>query len=341
MLRRAPADRRRAPACSRGGTPRARGAANSLRLGDKLHVAVVVAEIPEPSRPLKPGLNYSYNVGVRALRSHGARRRRSARPGDARRRPADLSPRGCCATGRSTAGRTRRSATTQASCPASRCRRRAHRPADPARLLPPAGLHLPGRRRRQEELRRPRLGRRPDRRVAPRHGDATAFDANVRPHQLFLTGDQIYADDVVAADAADAQPGRQRADRRRRAAADALPAEGRRREQGGVRRRAEAAGLRRRSRSSSSRAADGRGPARGAQEGPPRPRARRTRCFDRKFQLVYPDGRTRSTRRSRSTPTRKGLRHWDGRPAQLPRGAARAGDGVRGEVLDQRRRATT
>ena len=31
-----------------------------------------------------------------------------------------------------------------------------------------------------------------------RRGTATAaaFDANVRPHQLFLTGDQIYADDV-------------------------------------------------------------------------------------------------------------------------------------------------
>ncbi len=28
---------------------------------------------------------------------------------------------------------------------------------------------------------------------------ATALDPNIRPHQLFLTGDQIYADDVATA----------------------------------------------------------------------------------------------------------------------------------------------
>ncbi len=107
-----------------GGQPRVRGAANTLRLGDNLHVAVVVAEIPDDrAAPLVPGLNYSYNVGLAPFDEGAAQAAKSSIP--RRSTPdADLSPRGSCATSRSTAGRTRRSATTRASCPASRCRRR-------------------------------------------------------------------------------------------------------------------------------------------------------------------------------------------------------------------------
>ena len=50
----------------RPGTGRRRhGAANTLRLGEKLHVGVVVAELSaEPSGQLSPGLNHSYNLGL-------------------------------------------------------------------------------------------------------------------------------------------------------------------------------------------------------------------------------------------------------------------------------------
>src|SRR5215203_411969 len=46
------------------GQPKVRGALNTLRIGDKLHVGVVVAELAEAEQPLSPGLNYSYNVGL-------------------------------------------------------------------------------------------------------------------------------------------------------------------------------------------------------------------------------------------------------------------------------------
>ena len=50
-----------------GGQPRARGATNTLRIGDKLHVAVVVAELAAaPAAPLVSSVNYSYNVALRA-----------------------------------------------------------------------------------------------------------------------------------------------------------------------------------------------------------------------------------------------------------------------------------
>ena len=77
--------------------------------------------------------------------------------------------------------------------------------------------------------------------AAPRR--RSALDPNVRPHQLFFTGDQIYADDVSRR-CSHAEPDGQRADRQGRAPADALPAQGGRGEPGGVRQRAEAAGLR-------------------------------------------------------------------------------------------------
>ena len=44
-----------------------RGAANSLRVGDNLHLALVVAKIPESAQALTSGLNYSYNVGFAAF----------------------------------------------------------------------------------------------------------------------------------------------------------------------------------------------------------------------------------------------------------------------------------
>src|SRR3954453_18617083 len=43
-------------------SPLAVGAANTLRVGNMLHLAVVVVEIKAPALPLNPGRNYAYNV---------------------------------------------------------------------------------------------------------------------------------------------------------------------------------------------------------------------------------------------------------------------------------------
>ncbi len=55
------------PGIFAGAAAVAMGAANTLRLGDHLHVAVVYAELL-PDEPLFPGLNYSYNVGFGPFR---------------------------------------------------------------------------------------------------------------------------------------------------------------------------------------------------------------------------------------------------------------------------------
>ena len=324
------------------------GAANTLRLGDKLHVGVVVAELAEaPAAPLSPGLQLQLQRRASRRSSRpGPRRRRSARPRRALTvRPPTSGRRACCATRRSAAGRTRRSATTTGELPGF-----ALPPPTLTDLrilhgsLPPAGVHLPGRRRGQEELRRPRLGRRPDPRVAARHRRRRRRSTpNVRPHQLFLTGDQIYADDVVAA----MLPMLNRLGNEliggARAAADALPAEGRRREPGGatsarpkqpgfatlagVRRRPQgeaAAGSARRSSRATARVRVLAGPLL-------RPRASGS-------STAAP---TASTRSSRSTPTRRACAA--GRPT-----CATSPPALRGPVIEceaqfssERRRATT
>ena len=52
-----------APGSSPAGRRGRSGATNTLRIGDKLHVAVVVAELAAaPAAPLVSSVNYSYNV---------------------------------------------------------------------------------------------------------------------------------------------------------------------------------------------------------------------------------------------------------------------------------------
>ena len=92
----------------------------------------------------------------------------------------------------------------------------------------------------RRSYRRARLRRRPDRRVAARRRRTPT----TRPHQLFLTGDQIYADDVDLQMLPQLNRLGTHADRPRRAAPAHLAAEGPRREQGGLPRRAQATRVR-------------------------------------------------------------------------------------------------
>ena len=182
-----------------GGTPVAAGAATTLRAGAKLHVGVIVAELKEPAQPLQPGRNYSYNVGFGPFEGE---------PGsgtdDGVVRPdvavsADLRSLGLLET------------KVLNGFP-----HLALGYADgelPGFALPPAALT--DLRMLHGSCRRPAFtyGERPgkdsydglawvdDLILSWRRGSAAAaaFDANVRPHQLFLTGDQIYADDVDVA----------------------------------------------------------------------------------------------------------------------------------------------
>ena len=150
---------------------------------------------------------------------------------------------------------------------------------------------------------------------------ATALDPNVRPHQLFLTGDQIYADDVSSVMLPMLNRAQPRADRRARAAADALPAEGRRREPRGVRQRAEAVRVRHaaevRRRPQAARSQD---PLAGAEAGPPRPRAPGPLLRPR-VPARLPAGRTRIDPQVVLDTDAKGLRHW---PADLKNFPARS-----------------
>src|SRR3954452_22938009 len=173
------------------GPPLAAGAVNTLRVGTALHLAVVVVELKAPALPLNPGRNYAYNVHF-----HGYV---DASPAAAVLDPASLGP----------------SADLQAlgllkNDPVGGRPHLAlgYQPDElPSFALPPASLtdlrvlhgscRRPGFKYRNE----------PD---ATASYDALAFvddlilkwrgeasfDANRRPHQLFLTGDQIYADDV-------------------------------------------------------------------------------------------------------------------------------------------------
>jgi hypothetical protein len=178
-----------------GGQPVARGAVNSLRLGDKLHVAVVVAEIPPDDDPLTPGLNYSYNVGLAPFDGNFEQA--------AKLDPASLTP-----------AADLKSEKLLRDQPIDGRPHKAlgYEPGElPGFALPPPALTdlrlLHGSCRRPAYLY-------PDDTEGTKSFDglawvddlilewrrgttqSVAFDPNVRPHQLFMTGDQIYADDA-------------------------------------------------------------------------------------------------------------------------------------------------
>jgi hypothetical protein len=180
-----------------GGTPRMRGATNTLRLGDRLHVAVVVAELEVASQTtLVPGVNYSYNVAFAPVQpGHDGGKPLIV---DALEDPtADLKSLGFLRDD-PIGGRPNKALGYTAG-------------ELPGFALPPPTLTdlriLHG------SCRRPAFTYADDNKgersfdglawvddliLEWRRGTATAsaLDPIVRPHQLFLTGDQIYADDV-------------------------------------------------------------------------------------------------------------------------------------------------
>ncbi len=178
-----------------GGQPKLRGGLNTLRLGDKLHVGVVVAELGEAEQPLSPGLNYSYNVGLAPF---------DAGAGEAAKLdPATLTP-----------AKDLKSEGLLRDEPIGGRPNKALGYVEgelPGFALPPPGLA--DLRLLHGSCRRPAYTY-PDDDKGEKSFDgfawiddlilewrrgtatATALDPNVRPHQLFLTGDQIYADDV-------------------------------------------------------------------------------------------------------------------------------------------------
>jgi hypothetical protein len=177
------------------GGPIVRGAVNTLRFGDKLHVGVVVAEIGgPPAQPLKPGLNYSYNVLFAPFvesAGQGAKLDPAGlQPND------DLKKRGLLLNDPVEGKPHKALGYDEGELPGFA-------------LPPPALTDL---RILHGSCRRPAftyveddgtksfdaLALVDDLILEWRRGTAEAlpFDANVRLHQLFLTGDQIYADDV-------------------------------------------------------------------------------------------------------------------------------------------------
>jgi hypothetical protein len=172
--------------------PLAAGAANTLRVGNSLHLAVAVVEIKTPAIPLGPGRNYAYNLHFHAYVD--------ASPAAAVLDPAGLTD---PSTDLLALGLLKDGLIEGFPHLAL-----GYQPSElPSFALPPASLTdlriLHG------SCRRPgfKYGNEPD---AKASYDALTFvddliltwrgepgfDANHRPHQLFLTGDQIYADDV-------------------------------------------------------------------------------------------------------------------------------------------------
>jgi hypothetical protein len=177
------------------GAPIVRGAVNTLRFGEKLHVGMVVAEIGDPpAQPLNPGLNYSYNVLFAPFvesAGQGARLDPAGlQPND------DLKKRGLLLNEPVEGKPNKALGYDEGELPGFA-------------LPPPALTDL---RILHGSCRRPGFAYQEDDGTKSfdalafvddlilewRRGTAEAlpFDANVRPHQLFFTGDQIYADDV-------------------------------------------------------------------------------------------------------------------------------------------------
>ena len=191
-----------------------------------------------------PGLNYSYNVALRAFERNSGQAA-EASTGRADAGTADLRSekllrdepdRRQAAQG----ARLRRGRAARVRAAAAE----PDRPADPARLLPPARVHVYPRRGRQDELRRARLGRRPDRSVAARHGG--------RARRSTRTSGRTSSSSPATRSTPTTSP--RRCSRCSTALgielmgqaellSDALPARRRRPGQGGVPRRAEAAGF--------------------------------------------------------------------------------------------------
>jgi hypothetical protein len=180
-----------------GGQPLAQGATNTVRLGDSLHAAVVVAELAgAPAAPLVSGLNYSYNVALAPVQpGHDGGKPLIV---DALDDPTeDLKSEGLLRN-QPIGGRPNKAlGYVEGELPGFA-------------LPPPTLTDL---RILHGSCRRPAYTY-PDDEKGERSFDgmawvddlilewrrgtptATALDPNVRPHQLFLTGDQIYADDV-------------------------------------------------------------------------------------------------------------------------------------------------
>jgi hypothetical protein len=176
---------------------KARGAANTLRVGEQLHVGVAVAEIPQSQQPLLPGVNYSYNLSLgpfvgSALTANAAVLQ-----------PTDVRP-----TDDLRSGRLLQDGVLDGHPHLAL----GYEPGElPGFALTPADLTdlrlLHGSCRRPGFSYRRGEGKKTfdglawvdDLILGWRRGEGgTALDANTRPHQLFLTGDQIYADDVAA-----------------------------------------------------------------------------------------------------------------------------------------------
>lgn len=183
----------------KGGQPKARGAANTLRVGERLHVGVAVAEIPEAKTPLTPGVNYSYNLALGPFVTGASGVPIEAKVLD----PDDVEPTADLKSERlledgTLAGHPHLALGYDAG-------------ELPGFALPPAQLTdlrlLHGGCRRPGFVYRKGEGKQTfdglawiDQLIEEwRTGTGvTALDPNARPHQLFLTGDQIYADDVAA-----------------------------------------------------------------------------------------------------------------------------------------------
>ena len=164
---------------------------HTLRVGSSLRLAVVVVELKSPALPLIPGRTTRTTSTSTATSTS-----RRPRPSSIRSHPGRAEP-GCARPAEERAG-LRPATAPRARLPGRRAAQLraaaslADRPPDPARQLPPAGVHVPQRAGRQGELRRASFV---DDLILKWRSEA-GFDANRRPHQLFLTGDQIYADDV-------------------------------------------------------------------------------------------------------------------------------------------------
>lgn len=189
------------PGSSAGGVLKASGAANTLRVGDGLYLCVVFAELPAPGQPLLPGFNYSYNLAFGPFVPRSSEIGSEAAvlpPGDDDLRPtADLRSLGLLSDSAGGArphlalGYEERELPGFALSPAEltdlrllhgSCRR-------PGYAYPdlPGDVSYDGLAWVDDLIKEWRRGT----------VDTPQLDANARPHQLFLTGDQIYADDVA------------------------------------------------------------------------------------------------------------------------------------------------
>lgn len=172
-----------------GGQPRIRGATNTLRVGEKLHIGVVIAEAPA-TQPLTPEKNYSYNLGLGPFDA--------AAGNGARLDPANITP-----------SADLRSLGLLDDQPVNGRRNEplGYRIGElPSFALPPA--ELTDLRLLHASCRRPHViypdtpGKQTFDGLAwvddliKEWRDAGDLSPRLRPHQLFMTGDQIYADDV-------------------------------------------------------------------------------------------------------------------------------------------------